>query len=308
MKQLGLLVPGILMALLFARSPRSLAEEVTVEGLLKTLPVLSPENKDLTSFQCIVTLPAVNKSEPSYLKTHLAWSAPDTLGCLMVDESDNIPFAFWAQKKAMLYDATSASLTLVKDELPAFELRATDEKMHFGYGFTTKANSRFVVDLPSIVLKTKNDYVLKQIDDNQWEVTSTSKSGFSRVIATFDVTQACPVQSVEVRITDIDRLYFSVTDIEVNASLDARLREFPSAEHFPPDLTVKEYTAEENKGFVNGLQISKKFFTILYGRNGLADESVRNNPLLKNIDWDAALRTDEIVGPSMRALFNIPDK
>lgn len=54
--------------------------------------------------------------------------------------------------------------------------------------------------------------------------------------------------------------------------------------------------------------LPKAFFRIFLARHALDNEGIRKNVLLKNIDWDAAQRTDEFAGPSLRVLFALPEK
>ncbi len=282
------------------------ADDVTIEALQKTVPILSPQNKDLVSFQCVVTIPAMKSAKPAYLTVKLGWTGPDNYGCLFIDQSTNVPFAFSANNNLMMYDAASATLLIDEGQGPDFGLKVAKEKISIKFGFAPKTKD-FYVDLPSLLYNTQPDHVLKQLDDDRWQTTSTTKSGSNHVITTFDRSRPWPIESMEVREINSGRIYISVTEIKINEPLDKQLQEFPTADRFPPELNVRELSNEGRKGLVENYQIGKIWMTTLIGRFGLDDESMRKNPLLRNVNWDAALRTDALVGPAMRSIFNIPD-
>lgn len=280
------------------------ADEVKIEQLLKKVPILSPDNKDLNSFQFRVEMPT-ELGVPFPLD--VGWTRPDEFGAVFIDSKSRTPVAFIAEKKVLLYDAVTATLTLVDDVLPSVVLKADAKTIQCGFGFTTqKAKRDFTIDLPSFFRIDVRTPRLVKRDATTWQYTCLSESGMSNIIAVFEPAQPWPLRAFEIRSTTDGSLIMSVTNISINVPVEKRLRVFPSPDRFPPELKIARVAETKVTSFMDAIGLLTRLTRAIVGRLAIHNKELRQVPFLGDVDWDAAARSDAIIGPALRTLLEMP--
>ncbi len=295
------LVVGL--AIIATRPDVAHAADELAAKLLDKVPILTPDNKSLTSFQFSAELAA---PMGFLVPVDVGWTRPDDFGALFMDQNSQTPIAFVAQKKVMFYDATESTITVAENARPSIVLRATADKITIMYGVTNKEQSEFVIDLPSFIRNARPKPKITKLGPTNWRLTYSSKSGLSKLMATFDTSQSCALRNFEIRSAKDNALMLAVRNIRVNEKVDARLRKFPSTTDLPPKLKVKKLFANKENAVEKALELTSvvKLFLV---RIALHDKELRNAPFLKDVDWHEVERADRMVAPALRRLLRLPE-
>ncbi len=275
------------------------AEDVTVEGLLAKVPILSPDNEALTSFQFTAEMPTPF-GFPAPM--NVGWTRPDDFGMILVDPASCTPVVFIAEKRLLLYDTASATVWLADDAVPNFVLGVDDNKFVINYGFASNKKANVTIDLPSL-FRDSQEPKLAKLDNRIWQMTLVSKSGNTKVLANFNAAQTWPLVDMEIRFAKDDSLLLAVKDISINGPVTERLRKFPSANHFPAELKVQRMAVEEVKGYADGLQVVIRLMRAVGGQAAIRNATVRDFPFFSNVDWDQAALADAKIAPALRSLL-----
>ena len=282
------------------------ADEVTVDALLAKVPVLSPENEDLKSFQFTVE---ISEDFGVPLRLDVAWTKTGSAGVTWIEPRSRVPIAFIAEGQGMYFDVATGTIHVAHNVKPGFVLRAKSEAFEFGVGAKYGVKDRedgpdFVLDFPSFLPAAGTDSTIRKRNAAVWEVSNLSPSGESRIVWGFQPSKQWPLCDIVIRSKKNESVILAVRDVSINEPVDKRLQTFPRQTCFPQELRVEKLPEVDSIGGAFDMTVTVVEVSIALA--AIHDKELRKSPLLGEIDWQAAARNERKLGPILRDLLAIP--
>lgn len=294
-------VVAILMAFTSIRAAEPAEEEVTAESLIAGIPVLSPENEELTNFELTIESKYQAKQP---LKGHIAWSRPNNCWATLSACKAGYPCVFFAQNKVAAFDATTASVLILKDSGLNFRWFCEKEEWKLSLGFNKKKQTESIlIDIPSHFDCATLNSVITPRPNGGWRVEVISKSGESKSVLLFG---SAPRYAIEqFRFTsknDGDPLRVVLKDITFDSPTSSASACFPKNADFPEGLEVSGLSKEDaQSGKI--VSLMQRFFRSFLSQAAIDQESLRKEVIFdRYADWDAAERVNSHYGPQLKAL------
>ncbi|QDU73112.1 hypothetical protein Pan97_00790 [Bremerella volcania] len=294
--------------LFFSLASHSAAQPPTIEQLLAGVPVLSTEEKGLDQFSF--------SYETIYLQHGRLWGdfrwkrgEPPQL-YVSADQQKN-PVLFAADKRSMYVDLAEQRVVTLDQSRPRLRLRNKYQSISYECSIepSNQRLSRFdiQIDLPSIVQLQVHNPVLGEDANGNWRYQSTSWSGKSIMIVTFD--RQAPYTMREVVISDIETgdIRLRIHDIRLNDECNEPWLRFPPLEALPDGLAIVPMNRSQlNVGMQLALGWNKMIQVLTITHMAVDDPALRGPPLAHTEqEWKVMQQTKQHYGPQLRHLIGI---
>lgn len=283
-------------------SGNAVADDVTVDGLLQKVPVLSPTNQALQSFHFTAELPTPFGFPALF---EVGWTRPDDFGFVLVDQT-RTPVLFIAQKQLLLYDASKGTITWDDDAWPNVVLQADDGRWNAKYGFAGKDEVRFIVDLPSLIRGAHASPKLKKLNATTWEVSLLSESGKLETAALFEPSEEWPLRKMVIRNVEDGTSIVSISEISINQPIPKQLMTFPAVERISKEITTRRFSDREVETDGDGVAVVIQMMRALAAPAAIRDDKLQNIPFWKDVNWAEAARRHRRIGPMLAELLQLP--
>ncbi|MEX0715814.1 MAG: hypothetical protein WD066_04470 [Planctomycetaceae bacterium] len=273
------------------------APEFALDDRTVTVPLLSPANDDLASYDFTILIDGV--------RIRGAWEREgDARALLMTVAASETPIAYFRGGSLLLFDALDSSVVIANDGPASFELRAVGEAVEWRIGRDeNKSSGRpFVVDLPSIVRLLGRRPAIEAKADAEW--TATSVRGLRRLEATFDSAAPCPLRTLTVRNERTSEPVVVLEELSINEPVAKSLPRFPAASELPAGLAVRRIekfdSADERHDLFQRMSAS------IRALHHVENPETRRPRFLVPVDWDKIDQTHRDLGPRLAKLFAMP--
>ena len=166
-----------------------------------------------------------------------------------------------------------------------------------------RPNAKSRIDLPSLLRGAAEHARVERRASGHWQLSGTSKSGNSKIIALFENSDGFPIRSVDVRMTKDGSRVLSIREIATNQKGTAGWPKFPVTEAIRSGLRVVrvsdtnlERPPEGHKAVASGIRAWA-------AQGALRNPKWRTMPYLDNVDWEAVTQANTDVGLKLRALL-----
>ncbi len=225
-----------------AQPPAAQAPEAqpTLEQLLAGVPVLSPEVPwiDQFSFSYVVLV----QKELFPVRGAFRWKRGVPTQMWVATDAQRTPFLFSTDKQAMYFDIANQRLVTLDRSQPVLQLAATPEFLRYESSIEEYASQlsqkEVKIDLRSIVCAKVNNRLLRQDSHGNWRYQSTSPSGNSIMVVTFDGQAPHTVREIEVTDIASGTLGLRISDIRLNDECTQPWLRFPKTDTLPEGLPV----------------------------------------------------------------------
>ncbi|WP_145057943.1 hypothetical protein [Lignipirellula cremea] len=232
----------------------------------------------------------------------IGWSKPTKASWMLVSSGEpSLPFLYFAEGKAMVYNVATGEVTLGDGIGPRFHFHPTAR----GYGvelLPSKAgNAEFDVDLPGLLRGTAESRQLESSRDGGWRLSAIRQEARSKSVASYDDAPGYPLRRLESRLLKEEVVELAVTDLQVNDNDERRWPAFPAVENFGQE--VRPVRLKESQGEEFLLELRRATLALLLRQ--FPDPRVRSATLLGEVDWKQADKNAEEDGPFLRKLFQV---
>lgn len=296
------LVGLVLMWLPFVPLSVAVGDEPDASQLLRSVPVLSPNNESLDSFSFVgefVTpfgVPAVFEA---------CWAREEGFGFGLVDQF-GLPVLFIAQKQMMLYDASDGFVTLGGDCNPNVIMQIKERRAVASCGIESSENARFIVDIPSFVPDGAHVVrTLRQLPNKLWELKYVNPRG-SELLLLFNDSERWPLTRMEASANG--NLMVIVREIVINRPVPLHLMTFPSVDAFPADVVTERLGDRAPDSFGDVLSLPQRFVRALAAPSAIRDSKLRSFPFSKDVNWGEVERHHKMTGPKLSSLLDFEIK
>lgn len=284
------------------------AAEPTLQQLLARVSVLSPEEQGIDQFSFSYKTTYLNQGR---LWGEFRWKRGMPPQHYLSADSRRSPMLLVADQQAMYFDLAQQRIITMDQSCPYLRLRNKGQSLSYEFSIepydTRLSRQAIQIDLPSFVQVPTHNRVLGNDSHGNWRYQSTSPSGNSIQIATFDSEP--PHTLREIVISDIvtGEVGLRIHDIRLNDQCNAPWLRFPTADALPDGLAVVPMKREQlNVGMQLAIGWNKMIETITTVHMAVENEALRAPPLNVTPDqWKRMEQTKQRFGPQLRELIGI---
>lgn len=276
-------------------------EEVTLGSLREQIPVFTPDQPTITSFQFSAELPT---PLGVLLPLDVAWTREGGLGGLFYTAERQAPLAFFAQEQLLICHAGRNEIHVAEGVLPELNLVATPKMVTFKFGITSAETPRFEVDLGSFLASAPADAPLEMTAPGRYRYETLSPSGNSRLITEFETSRACPLRTMEFRTLENDKLLMRVANIAVNQPVPAKLQSFPTRESFPKECRLIPWNGKPS--VFGAIGLVTRLMQAYFASVGVHHPETRTSPLVTSADWEAVQQNEAHLAPILKTVLDLP--
>lgn len=281
---------------------QGLVRTPTVQELVASIPRLSPHNPEIQNMR--FTLEAWLSDESKYpLRCDVQWSRDQPGGMLMSSSPWQTPTLFISQNRGLYFQIASHKITHLKDTQPRLVLRRSEDSINFKFGNkSTDSSLGIEIDLASLVnLRAGRPAV--EIDANgNWVVKTISSTGGGDVTIVFDRNPPHTLRTFELRSLSTGSRQFLLHNVSINDKTLPPWPLMPDDNVFPKNFVVqKEALSKEDEKNVKAVMDATIEYTLSMAiQFGTEISSMRENELLKQVDWNAIEKSHKESGPVLR--------
>ncbi|PQO31032.1 hypothetical protein C5Y96_11780 [Blastopirellula marina] len=299
--------------LLFAFASHAAAQppeaRPSLAQLLAGVPVLSPEEQGIEQFS--VSYEVINP-EQGRLWGEVRWKRGAPPQLYVATDSQKIPVLLIADRQSMYFDLAGQRIVTLDQSAPHLQMRNKGHSVSYEFSIEPAAErlsrSDVLIDLTSFVQAKTDNQVLGQDANGNWRYQSTSPSGNSIQIVTFD--RAVPHTVREIVISEIETgdIGLRIHDIRLNEQCnDKPWLRFPAVDEFPAGLSIVPVRRDRlNIGLQLAIGWNEMIDRLTLTHLAIDDKQRRVPPLSYSEEqWKGMERTKKQYGPQLRQLIGI---
>ncbi len=284
-------------------TPVVAAEDLSAQQLIELAPVITETNPQYRSIEISGSFRLARDADMGF---RLLYRAPNRYVLACFSSHDGVPFMYISQKKLLIYEPVTPTVTLHKTGPVVFHFSGEGKGLTFACGSLENdaqeaepakdgdPHQRVLLDLKSLFGGEFVSSDAVKLSNGRYRLTQTSQKG-NRLVAVIDPTKPCPYSRAWLEMAQAGNTSLVLDSIQVNHEIDDASLAFPDLAPLAQALQAPIFQdLSDKKGMELVIGMTQMY------RGGLARlaihhesmRDIRRYPFMAGIDWQRTKQND----------------